>query len=62
VLLNADVSLFGLKFKTWNFKDNAVRYLFLIASAFLLVMLKFIAIPVIIVLYILVSLFWNPLQ
>ncbi len=62
VLLNAEISLFGLKFKTWNFKDNAVRYLFLISSILLLVVLKFIAIPIIIFLYILVSLFWKPLD
>ena len=62
VLLNAEIPLFGLKFKTWNFKDNAVRYLFLIASTLLLVVLKFIAIPIIIFSYILVSLFWKPLQ
>ena len=62
VLLNAEISLFGLKFKTWNFKDNAVRYLFLLSSILLLVVLKFIAIPIIIFLYILVSLFWKPLD
>ena len=62
VLLNAEIPLFGLKFKTWNFKDNAVRYLFLIASILLLVVLKFIAIPIIIFSYILVSLFWKPLD
>ena len=48
VLLNAEIPLFALKFKTWNFKDNAVRYVFLIACVLLLVLLKFIAIPVII--------------
>ena len=62
VLLNAEIPLFALKFKTWNFKDNAVRYLFLISSILLLVVLKFIAIPIIIFLYILVSLFWKPLD
>ena len=62
VLLNAEIPLFALKFKTWNFKDNAVRYVFLIACVLLLVLLKFIAIPVIIFSYILVSLFWKPLN
>ena len=62
VLLNAEIPLFGLKFKTWNFKDNTVRYLFLTTCVLLLVLLKFIAIPVIIFLYILVSLFWKPLN
>ena len=62
VLLNAEIPLFGLKLKTLNFKDNAVRYLFLISSILLLAVLKFIAIPIIIFLYILVSLFWKPLD
>lgn len=56
-LLNANIKLFALKFKTWAFQPNRFRYLFLIASVFLLIILKFIAIPAIIMLYILVSLF-----
>lgn len=60
VLLNAELPLFALKFKTWHFKDNVVRYVFLTACILLLVLLKFIAIPMIIFLYILVSLFWKP--
>tara|TARA_B110000914_G_scaffold203490_1_gene197182 strand:- start:1041 stop:1784 length:744 start_codon:yes stop_codon:yes gene_type:complete len=62
VLLNAEIPLFALKFKTWNFKDNVVRYVFLFVSVLLLVLLKFIAIPIIIFLYILISLFWKPLD
>lgn len=54
-LLNANIKLFALKFKTWDFNSNKQRYLFLIACVFLLVMLKFIALPIIILLYILVS-------
>ncbi|RZN83094.1 MAG: phosphatidylserine synthase [Winogradskyella sp.] len=56
-LLNSNIKLFALKFKTWSFKKNMVRYLFLITSVLLLVVFHFIAIPIIIVLYILVSLF-----
>lgn len=59
VLLNMEVPLFGLKFKTWGFKENAVRYLFLVACLVLLLTLHFVAIPVIILLYILISLFWK---
>lgn len=59
VLLNMEVPLFGLKFKTWGFKENAIRYLFLIACLVLLLTLHFVAIPVIILLYILISLFWK---
>ncbi|RNC86901.1 MAG: phosphatidylserine synthase [Winogradskyella sp.] len=57
ILLNSKVKLFALKFSTWDFKPNAVRYLFLLASILLLVFFKFVAIPIIIIGYILVSLF-----
>ncbi|WP_422860442.1 CDP-alcohol phosphatidyltransferase family protein [Flagellimonas sp. S174] len=55
-LLNANIELFALKFKHWGFKGNEVRYLFLIGSLVLLLTLKFLAVPTIIVLYVLMSL------
>lgn len=55
-LLNSKIELFALKFDNYNFKDNAVKYLFLIGSLVLLLTLKFLAIPVIILFYILASL------
>ncbi len=62
ILLNAEISLFALKFKTWGFKNNALRYVFLILCVLLLVLLKFMAIPLIILLYILLSLFWKTVD
>jgi len=56
ILLNMELPLFSLKFKTWDFKNNAKRYLFLLMSVVLLVFLKFLAIPVIIFFYIFMSL------
>ncbi len=55
-VLNAKIKLFALKFKNWGFKDNAVRYIFLIVSLVLVITMKFVAIPVIIVFYIISSL------
>ncbi len=55
-LLNAEIGLFALKFKTWGFKENKVRYIFLILTAILIVLLKFVAIPCVILLYVLMSL------
>jgi CDP-diacylglycerol--serine O-phosphatidyltransferase len=55
-LLNANIPLFALKFKDWSFKNNSVKYIFLVLSAILLVVFKFIAIPIIIILYVLISL------
>ncbi|WP_310993817.1 CDP-alcohol phosphatidyltransferase family protein [Aequorivita marina] len=57
VLMNAEIPLFALKFKSWDFKTNAIRYIFLILCVVLLVLLKFVAIPFIILLYIVLSLF-----
>lgn len=59
ILLNAEIPLFALKFKTWDFKSNAVRYVFISLCIVLLVMLKFLALPIIILLYILLSLIWK---
>ena len=55
-LLNSNIELFALKFKNWSFKDNALRYIFIILSLVLLLTIKFMAIPAIIALYILSSL------
>ncbi len=58
-LLNAEIRLFALKFKTWSFAENKLRYLFLVLSVILIVLLKFIAIPCILLVYILLSLVSN---
>ena len=55
-LLNSNIKLFALKFKDWSFKTNATRYIFIILSVVLLIVLQFAAIPIIIALYILLSL------
>lgn len=59
VLLNAEIALFALKFKTWDFKSNVVRYIFIIFTIVSLLILHFLAIPLIILAYILFSLFWK---
>lgn len=58
-LLNSKIELFALKFKNWNFKDNSQRYIFLIVSLVLLLTMKYLAIPAIIVFYILSSAVGN---
>ena len=55
-LLNSSIKLFALKFKDYSFKNNAIRYIFIVLSLVLLIVLQFAAIPVIILLYILLSL------
>jgi len=60
-MLNAEIPLFSLKMKTYGFKENILKYSFLIISIAMLVLLKFVAIPLIIVIYVLLS-FVNNLK
>ena len=55
-LLNSGIELFALKFNGLGFKENGVKYLFLIGSLVLLMTLKFLAIPIVVLFYILSSL------
>lgn len=55
-LLNSNIKLFALKFKDRSFRSNATRYIFLILSLVALIILKFAAIPLIVLLYIILSL------
>ncbi|WP_432709972.1 CDP-diacylglycerol--serine O-phosphatidyltransferase [Pedobacter sp.] len=51
-LLVSEIKIFSLKFGTSNWQDNKVKYIFLIISAVLIALLKFAAIPIVLVLYI----------
>lgn len=61
-LLVAELPLFALKFKNFGWENNKIRYLFLIVSMVLLILFKFIAIPVIIFLYIALSFINNTVN
>ncbi len=56
LLLVSRVELFALKFKDLTWRRNQVQYVFLALSAVLVALLKFAAVPLIILLYILLSL------
>ena len=56
LLLNAEIKLFSQKFKSWDFNANQVRYIFLALSIAAIITIKFIAIPFIIIMYIVASL------
>ncbi|UZR93914.1 CDP-diacylglycerol--serine O-phosphatidyltransferase [Chondrinema litorale] len=56
IAMVVELPLFSLKFKKFGFAENKVRYLFLIGSILLLIFLQFIALPVIVVIYIIISL------
>lgn len=55
-MLNAPIQLMALKMQGWGFKENGIKYLFLIGSLVLLLTLKFIAVPIVIGLYLLLGL------
>ncbi len=56
-LLISKIPMFALKFKTLKWKENQLRFVFLLICAGLLVIFQFLAIPMIIILYILFSVF-----
>ena len=58
-LLNSNIKLFALKFKDYSFNNNAIRYIFVLLSLVLLIVFHFAAIPLIILLYIILSIIQN---
>jgi CDP-diacylglycerol---serine O-phosphatidyltransferase len=58
-VLNAEIPLFALKIKKFNFKDNALQIVFLLISLVMLIFLHYIAIPLIIIFYVLLSVINN---
>jgi CDP-diacylglycerol--serine O-phosphatidyltransferase len=58
-LLVSELPLFALKFKSFGWKGNEIRYIFLTLAVILLATLWWLAIPLIIILYILLSLIQN---
>ena len=56
LLLVSRIDLFALKFKNFTWRDNQIRFTFLGLVVLLLAVLKFAALPLIILLYILLSL------
>lgn len=57
LLLVSRIELFALKFKNFSWKGNEIRFTFIAFSVLLLALLKAIAIPIIILFYLVVSLF-----
>jgi CDP-diacylglycerol--serine O-phosphatidyltransferase len=55
LLLVAEIPMIALKFKSFNFKENIFRYLTIIMAVVLISIFQFSAVPVVILLYILLS-------
>lgn len=58
-ILNAEIPLFSLKIKEFNFAKNKLQIIFLVTSVVLLFLLQFLAVPVIILFYVLLSVVNN---
>jgi len=50
-LLVSEIKIFSMKFKDKSWANNRVKFIFLIISALLIIVLKFVAIPFVLVLY-----------
>ena len=61
-LMNAEIPLFSLKFKTYTWKGNEAKYFFLVATIILLFTLKTVAIPLVIIFYIVLSIIENIIK
>jgi CDP-diacylglycerol--serine O-phosphatidyltransferase len=58
-LMNANLPLLSLKFKSFGFKENLMKYLLILISVVMIVTLKYLAVPLIIIVYILLSIIDN---
>jgi CDP-diacylglycerol--serine O-phosphatidyltransferase len=54
-LLVSEFPMFSLKFKNMSFKDNRIRYIFLIISLVLIILLQFMAVPFVIITFVIMS-------
>jgi CDP-diacylglycerol--serine O-phosphatidyltransferase len=61
-LLNAEIPLFSLKVKSFSWEKYKMQVVFLIISLILIVLLEFIAIPIIILLYVILSMVNNTIH
>lgn len=59
ILLVAEIPLFALKFRTFSWVGNRTRYIFLILCVILLILFQFVGIPMIILLYVIMSINSN---
>jgi CDP-diacylglycerol--serine O-phosphatidyltransferase len=58
-MLNAEIPLFSLKIKKFNFKENTLQVVFLTCSLLLLVFFHYLGIPLLILFYVLLSVLNN---
>lgn len=60
-ILNAEIPLFSLKIKKYTLKDNVLQVIFLTSSLLFLVFLNYLAVPMVIIFYVLLSVINNKI-
>jgi CDP-diacylglycerol--serine O-phosphatidyltransferase len=58
-ILNAELPLFALKFKSFGWKGNEIRWIFIVICLSLILLLQIYAVPCIIIIYMLMSVVHN---
>ena len=61
LLLVSEIPMFSLKFKHFKWKGNEIRFVFLALSVLMLATLQFVGVPLIIIVYVLLSALTNRL-
>ncbi|MBF6609061.1 MAG: CDP-alcohol phosphatidyltransferase family protein [Flavobacterium sp.] len=61
-LLNAEIPLFSLKIKKFSFRENSLQIIFLLMSVVLLIAFRYSGVPIVILLYVLLSVITNKLR
>lgn len=61
-LLISNIPMFGLKFKSFGIQENLWKYILLILAVLMLVFLKWMALPFIVILYIILSIIKNSIH
>jgi len=60
--LVAELPLFAMKFKVWNWQDNKIRWVFVGIVIALLAIFQLVAVPLIIIVYVLLSVVNNLME
>lgn len=61
-ILNAEIPLFSLKIKSFDFAKNKIQLIFLVTSVVLLIVFQFLGIPIVILFYVLLSIVNNIMK
>ena len=61
-LMNSKLHLFSLKFKNYTLRENLFKYVLIVLSVIFLITMKFLAVPIIILCYLLLSIIKNSMK